>query len=244
MKPVWCTRSPKTVPNTSRVVTFKWVLCLLLSKLAERRNQPRGVSKACQRKTLSALSSKPLFLLIRLLNSLSSYIFRSLIISGGHLFLINMLLSLRAAGRTQPVGEERNPPLCVCAGGSSETNTRSWTEKHGKITKAMPGRESRTAHRADCCGGHLQKREHGSSAFITTEQLRYQHLKINIDAGLKAFRPQAAGSNLDPSHICSACHQEKQDLGFIAIDGTLAAPDTTVVLSDHDFLSFLSSSLP
>lgn len=114
MKPVW---SPKTVPNTSRVVTFKYVLCLLLSKLAERRNQPRGVSKACQRKTLSALSSKPLFLLIRLLNSLSSYIFRSLIIRRGHLFLINILLSLTAAGRTQPVGEEQNPPLCVCAGG-------------------------------------------------------------------------------------------------------------------------------
>lgn len=123
---------------------------LLLSKPAERRHQPKGVSKACQRKTLSALSSKPLFLLIRLLNSLS-YFFRSLIIRLGHLSLINILLSLTAAGRTQPGGEEQNPRVCVCGGGGSETNTRSWMEKHGKIIKAMPGQESRTAHRAECC---------------------------------------------------------------------------------------------
>lgn len=112
MKPAWCTWSLTPVPNTSRFVSFKCILCLFAatgtyqvhSKPAERQNKH------------SLPSSKPLLLLIHLcpLNSLSSYFAPSRIIRQGHLFLINTLLSLRAAG-TQPRERKKNPRVGVPA---------------------------------------------------------------------------------------------------------------------------------
>lgn len=102
----------------------------------------------------------------------------------------------------------------------------------------MPGRESRTAHWTS-----LQRCEHGDQPHLSPLNNSDISTSIDSDAGLKASSLQAVSSNLDPSHIWISCRQEKQDMGFIAIDRTIAAPDTTVVLNNHDFLYVLLLSL-
>lgn len=93
--------------------------------------------------------------------------------------------------------------------------------------KAMPGRESRTAHWT-----RLQRCEQGDQPHLSPLNNSDISTSINSDAGLKASSLQAVSSNLGPSRIWISCRQEKQDMGFIASDGTIADPDTTVVLNN------------
>lgn len=92
-------------------------------------------------------SSKPLFLPIRLClpSSLSPFFFQSLIIRQSYLFPINILLSLRAAGRTQPRERRKSHERRAPQGNKHSIKNG----KHLEIMKVMPAEESRTAQWAD-----------------------------------------------------------------------------------------------